>query len=184
MQQNRLFILTIFLFIVTSVKAQHTSHHFLADSTDSPWKKENLRAGLTHYVFEGFYEPTNSAQVINVLDMDVNRQECEIMFVDSRPSDSLSSIVKRIPGAIAGINGTYYEIVKNKKNPQKQLSSSFFKSKDKINVEVTVPEKHRLFWKHEGAFYYDPAKQKNGIVYGDNNSYKQMPYANIYFKRS
>lgn len=180
MKTNRLYRLTLLLLILGgSVKGQQQAGAYAADSAAAAWKKNSLKSWLVHYQFEGFYQPYNSGQVVNVLDIDLNNSESRIIFADTRPSDSLSSVVQKIPHALAAVNGTYYEIVKNEEDPADLLSSSFFKSGNKINIEVTVPEGHQLFWKHEGAFYYDPAEQSSGIIYGDNTVYRALPYANV-----
>lgn len=77
---------------------------------------------------------------------------------------------------LAAVNGTYYEIAKTAEGDS--LFSSFFKQGGEISTSVTVPEDHRLFWKHEGAFYYDQEKEEWGIIYGDAASYDALPYAN------
>lgn len=178
MKANRFYLLALLLPALWGpVKAQQLA--FSADSAKTVWKKTLLKKWLTHYQFEGFYQPFNSGQIVNVLDINLNDPESQIIFVDTRPSDSLSSLVQRIPNAIAGVNGTYYEILRNKNNPKDSVSSSFFKSNNKVNVQVTVPEGHQLFWKHEGAFYYDPAKQSSGIIYGNNKTYSELLSPNV-----
>ncbi len=182
MKRNGLYLLAVLLLAFGSVKGQQKvapGRAFAADSTTTIWKKSSLKSWLTHYQFEGFYQPFNSGQIVNVLDIDLNNPESQITFADTRPSDSLSSVVQKIPNALAAVNGTYYEILRNKNNPQDSVSSSFFKSANKVKIEVSVPEGHRLFWKHEGAFYYDPAKQTSGIIYGNNKTYQGLPYANV-----
>lgn len=182
MKKSNLYLLVVLLLVSGSVKGQQiagVSRAFAADSSAAVWKKSVLKDWLIHYQFEGFYQPFNSGQVVNVLDIDLNHPESQITFADTRPSDSLSSLVQKIPNALAGVNGTYYEILRNKNNPKDSVSSSFFKSANKVKIEVSVPEGHQLFWKHEGAFYYDPAKQASGIIYGDNKTYMGLPYANV-----
>lgn len=152
---------------------------YKADTLTKTWKKQALKSWLTHYQMKGFYAPFNSEQVVNVLDIDLNHPESNLVFFDSRPSDSLSSSVKKIPNAIAAVNGTYYEILRNKKFPADSVSSSFFKTDGKVQVDVTVPRGHRLFWKHEGAFYYDAKHEKSGIVYGHNELYHELHYSNV-----
>lgn len=138
------------------------------------WTADTLQNGLVHYTFEGWYAPYESNQRVDVLWVDLDRHR--LIFDDESPADSLSAKVSRYPGALAAVNGTYYEIVRS--GEFKGLSSSFFKSKGEVKAAVTVPKGHRLFWKHEGAFYYDEREGLWGIVYGDAGSYNNMPYAN------
>jgi len=178
--KNKVFnTLAILLLIFGSAKGQKAQRHFAADSAANVWKKSSLRTWLTHYQFEGLYSPFESSQVVNVLVVDLNDPASHIAFVATRPADSLSATAQKTANAIAGINGTYYEIMRNRKNPKDSVSSSFFKSAGKVATEVTVPEGHRLFWKHEGAFYYHSETQSSGIIYGNNKTYQDLPYANV-----
>ncbi|RZK44008.1 MAG: phosphodiester glycosidase family protein [Pedobacter sp.] len=179
MKSKVLNILAFLLLTFGSVKGQKAQQHFAADSSQNVWKKSTLKKWLTLYQFDGYYEPFKAGQIVNVLDIDLNDPESHIAFVATLKADSLSATARTIPNAIAAVNGTYYEILRNKNNPQESVSSSFFKSAGNINTEVSVPEGHLLYWKHEGAFYYDPAKQNSGIVYGNNKEYKALPYANV-----
>lgn len=138
------------------------------------WEREILKDGLIHYSYVGYYKPFQSEQRVDVLLIDLNKNT--LIFDDNRPSDSLSSKVTQYQGALAAINGTYYEFVKT--NEGDTLYSSFFKKDGAIHTSVTIPENDRLFWKHEGAFYYDKQMKKWGIVYGDKDSYDQMRYEN------
>lgn len=139
------------------------------------WTTDTLKKGLIHYTFEGWYEPFKSNQRVDVLRVDIG--ENRLIFDDTQPADSLSAMVSKVPDAIAAINGTYYEILRSAE--LKGRSSSFFKSDGQVKVAVTVPEGHRLFWKHEGAFYYDEEDRLWGIVYGDAESYNKMSYPNV-----
>ncbi|MBK1438884.1 phosphodiester glycosidase family protein [Parapedobacter sp. ISTM3] len=139
------------------------------------WATTLLDDGLVRMNYEGYYAPYSSNQNVNVLSVDLKRYA--LAFEDIRPSDSLSAVADEVDGAVAGINGTYYEIARNEAGDS--VSSSFFKTAGVVKSRVTVPEDHRLYWKHEGAFFYDNATDKWGIVYGDADSYEKMPYANV-----
>lgn len=138
------------------------------------WHIENIADGLVHYVYEGSYAAYNSSQRVDVLLVDPHKNR--LVFDDGLPNDSLSARVQRYVGAVAGINGTYYEMPRTEQGDT--LYSSFFKKDGQISTSVTVPEGHRLFWKHEGAFYYDAEEQSWGIIYGDAAIYDKLPYAN------
>ena len=155
-----------------SPSSERSYQQALKDSTG--WDTRILKDGLIHYTFEGVYAPYESSQRVDVLLIDL--QKNKLIFDDSRPSDSLSVRVKRYEGALVAVNGTYYEIVKTMDGDS--LYSSFFKKDGKISTAVTVPEDHRLFWKHEGAFYYDEQENAWGISYGDAAGYNNLPYAN------
>ena len=138
------------------------------------WDTQELRPGLVHLTFAGNYEPFQSNQRVDVLLVDMDRYG--LIFDDSSPNDSLSARVQRYNEALAAVNGTYYEIPLTQEGHS--LYSSFFKKDGVISTSVTVPPEHRLHWKHEGAFYYDPDSSQWGIMYGDAATYDAMPYAN------
>ncbi|GGG24347.1 phosphodiester glycosidase family protein [Pontibacter amylolyticus] len=137
------------------------------------WKIDTLSPGFIKYNYTRYYEPYTSAQIVHVLEVDLASGRYDLVLDNVFPEDSLSAVAEAHEPALAAINGTYYELVENGQ------SSSFFKADHEIKTSVTVPPDHKLFWKHEGAFYYDGGKKQMGIAYGDNASYTQMPYANI-----
>ncbi len=138
------------------------------------WAIEKLADGLVKYHYTGYDSVSAANQNVNIVAVDLDRYR--LAFDDQRPSDSLSSIVKRHPDAVAAINGTYYEIARNEAGDS--VASSFFKTDGVIKSTVTIPEDHQLYWKHEGAFFYDPSTDTLGIVYGSKESYEAMPFAN------
>ena len=155
----------------TSLQAATTVKPVLQDTVD--WQIDTLSTGFIKYNYTSYYEPFASSQIVNVLEVDLASGKYDLVLDNVFPEDSLSAVAEAHEPALAAINGTYYELVENGQ------SSSFFKAAHEIKTSVTIPADHRLFWKHEGAFYYDAANKQMGIAYGDNASYSQMPYANI-----
>ncbi|MFC3199447.1 phosphodiester glycosidase family protein [Parapedobacter deserti] len=139
------------------------------------WTIDHVAEGLVRHHYEGYDSISSARQNVNVVAVDLD--EYQLRFADARPSDSLSSIAAAHDGAVAAINGTYYELFTDSSG--KQTQSSFFKADGNVASTVTITEGHRYFWKHEGAFFYDPAGRQWGIVYGDKASYEVMPYANV-----
>ena len=177
MRLKNIFLLLAAVFLLNACKEQTApeaqvlvEQPILKDSVG--WVTEQLDDGLVHYTFEGEYEPYTSSQRVDVLLVDLDKHK--LIFDDSRPNDSLSARVERYQGSLASINGTYYEIARTEEGDS--LFSSFFKKDGEISTSVTVPDDHRLFWKHEGAFYYDD--EEWGIIYGDPQTYDSLPYAN------
>ena len=168
----RLLLITLLCLNLGSTHAQQTYQDVLKDSLG--WKTEVLNEGLIHFTYEGYYNPMESKQRIDVLLVDLDKNA--LVFDDDLKRDSLSTRVQKFEGALAAINGTYYEIAKTAEGDS--LYSSFFKKDGKISTSVTVPQGHRLFWKHEGAFYYDREMDTTGIIYGDSKTYDALPYAN------
>jgi len=139
------------------------------------WTVEKAADGLVRYRYSGYDSISAAHQHVNIVLVDPDRYQ--LAFDDVRPSDSLSSVVKGHDGAVAAINGTYYEIVRNAAGDS--VTSSFFKTGGVIKSNITVPEGHRLHWKHEGIFYYDPADGQVGIAYGNKARYEAMPYPDM-----
>ncbi len=148
-----------------------TDEAVLKDTTG--WKVDTLSAGMKRYNYSGYYQPYTSAQVVNVLEVDMASGQYELVIGNVFQEDSLSAVAEATANALAGINGTYYELVENGQ------SSSFLKADHEIKTAATIPKGHQLYWKHEGAFYYDAGTMQMGIAYGDNATYTQMPYANV-----
>lgn len=138
------------------------------------WNVEEAAEGLVRFHYSGYDSISADSQNVNIVVVDLAKYR--LAFDDRRPSDSLSSLVNNHDNAVAAINGTYYEIARNEAGDS--VASSFFKTDGIIKSTVTVPEDHRLYWKHEGAFFYDPAADTFAIVYGNKESYEAMPYAN------
>lgn len=138
------------------------------------WTVQEAADGLVRFHYSGYDSISADTQNVNIVVVDLTKYR--LAFDDRRPSDSLSSLVSDYGNAVAAINGTYYEIARNEAGGS--VASSFFKTDGVIKSTVTVPEGHRLHWKHEGAFFYDPAAAAFGIVYGNRESYEAMPHAN------
>jgi hypothetical protein len=155
----------------TGTPAATTVQPVLQDTVG--WKIDTLSTGFIKYNYTSYHEPFASPQIVNVLEVDLASGKYDLVLDNVFPEDSLSAVAQAQKPALAAINGTYYELVENGQ------SSSFFKADNKIKTSVTIPADHRLFWKHEGAFYYDAANKQMGIAYGDNASYSQMPHANV-----
>lgn len=135
------------------------------------WKTETLAAGSVHYSLSGYYEPTNSNQNINVLEIDINNPDYDLS-VNFISRDSLSSFVKTIPNAFVAINGTYGEAINGNR-------VSFIKSNGSVKTRVTLPGDDLRFYKHEGAFYFDNESRTSGIQYGTDAIYNAWAYPQI-----
>ena len=112
------------------------------------WSIDVVAPGCVWYNYTGFYLPTGANQTINVLEIDLSHGGYSLSVVHSEEADSLSAFALRAD-AFAGINGSYFE-----------PDVSFVKTDGKVRREVTVDKTHTRYWKHEGAFFLDPARQK------------------------
>ena len=169
------------LFLVTACNKKEVATPEVALSTTKNqvlkttkgWEVYNLGKGLEHYQFPSQYvEEFDSYQNVNVLALHPDNSEYEVQFIDITPEDSISSAMMKIPNAVFGINGTYYEKSINSGN-----SSSYFRTNGVLIDSVETAPGGRLYWKHEGAFYMN--KDEAGIVRGDNKIYNQERYSNI-----
>jgi len=105
--KNKIKLLLLSLLFLASISnAQHKVNDFATDSS-TLWKKSTLNGWIKHYQYQGYYQLYNSGQVANVMEIDLNDPEAGIVFADSKPSDSLSSVVKGIPNALAAIHLTF-----------------------------------------------------------------------------
>lgn len=131
------------------------------------WQIDSIASGYIWYNYTGYYHDYNCNQTINVIVYDYQKGNRSIEIVHSEVADSLSSFAEK-HGAIAGINGSYFE-----------PDVSFVRIKGKTYREVTASKDHVGFWKHEGAIFYDSKSNNIAIAYGDNDSYKNSPYETV-----
>lgn len=128
---------------------------------DQGWTVKQIDGDkLVWYSFRG--EKFDSQQSVNVLALDLKSKKYELDFVVLEKDDSLSSVALD-QHAVAGINATY------------EWDASFVKADGKVYSEITLPEGHERYWKHEGAVSCNGRKVKIG--YGDKASYlkSKMP---------
>lgn len=130
------------------------------------WTIDSIAPGHIWYNYTNYCMFQNAFQVVNVIELDMNNPEyqVEVVYLNSQ---SIMSNVAAGRGAIAGTNGTY------------ETDASFIKSNGTVNSQVTIPPGHLRYWKHEGAFFYDPAGNDNKIEYGTNDGYLASLYPNI-----
>lgn len=129
------------------------------------WVIDSMATGLIRYTYSGLYQSHSANQNVNVVELDLNNPEyqLEIKFVSS--ADSLSKVAENYD-AIIGINGTY------------ESDASFIKSNGTVHSQVTIPQGHLRYWKHEGAFSFT-TQSNPGIAFGTNSAYQASPALNI-----
>lgn len=131
------------------------------------WRIDTIAPGYIWYNYTGYYAPFHSNQTVNVILFDYTKACYGVEVVHDEEPDSLSSFAERY-GAIAGINGSYFE-----------PDVSFVRVNGKTYREVTTTPDHVGFWKHEGAFFYDSKTKKAAIDYGTNDSYLASAYETV-----
>lgn len=168
MKKNICILLLLFCVISNIIRAQDKNTCGNPDNNDwNGWTIDSIAPGYVWYNYTGYYGPFNSNQTVNVISFDYKQSQYNLEIVHSETPDSVSAFADR-HGAIAAINGSYFE-----------PDVSFVKVDKKILREVTANKDHVGFWKHEGALFYDTKKKKMAIAYGNNDSYKASTYANI-----
>lgn len=145
----------------------------LSNSKDEPvlkdklgWQIDSLSAGAIHYSFSGEYVPFASMQCVNVIEFDlsVEGNSMELKFLN--PGDSLSAVAERM-GAFAGINGTY------------EPMGSYMKIGGEFYMENDLAEDDLMFWKHEGALFFDNECKHVNIRYANDKEYRDSRTENI-----
>lgn len=129
------------------------------------WTIDSISPGYVYYNFTGYNSFLRLNTIVNVIEIDLTRPEYRLVVYKPSSRDSLSGACMRT-GAFAGVNGTY------------ELDASFIKSDGVVKNQVQIPSDHIRFWKHEGAFFYNPTGETQ-IAYGTSESYLASPFENV-----
>lgn len=84
---------------------------------------------------------SKAQQIVNVLEIDLLSNKYKVEFTYNN-GDSLSTTAQ-VRGAIGGINGGY------------EQEAIYIRINGTNISEVTLPEGHLRYWKHDGALYSD-----------------------------
>lgn len=129
------------------------------------WIIDSISPGYVYYNFTGYNGFMRMNTIVNVIEIDLTRPEYRLVVYKPASRDSLSGACLRT-GAFAGVNGTY------------ELDASFIKSDGVVKNQVELSSDHIRFWKHEGAFFYNPTGETQ-IAYGTSESYLASPFENV-----
>lgn len=130
------------------------------------WDIDSLATGIIRYHYNGYYEPMQAFQNVNVLEMDLNGKEYGLKLVFEEKLDSLSAVGQRYK-AFAGINGTY------------EPDASYVKIDGKFFARNNLEKNHQRYWKHEGALFYNPQTGHAEIRFATDREYEESPVPNI-----
>lgn len=136
------------------------------------WHVDTLSSGLVRYHYNGVYPGSSVRENVNVVDIDLTSGRYALKLADVSPRDSLSSICRDVPGALAAVNAGYFVM---KTEPQ----YTFVKAGDSVRATVEAPDTSIFFWKHKGCFYFDNDLRRIGITFGTEKKYEAMDYDNI-----
>ncbi|WP_195407612.1 phosphodiester glycosidase family protein [Bacteroides congonensis] len=139
----------------------------LLKDVQSEWKIDSIDDGFIYYNYERYDDVSNANQIINVLEVDLTSNKYNVQFTWHPSGDTLSHAAQ-LRGAIGGVNGGY------------EPEAIYVRVNGSNLSEVTLPEGHLRYWKHDGAIYSD-GKSDVGIMYGGPDGkvaidrYKQHP---------
>lgn len=113
------------------------------------WKIDTLRKDVIWYQYASPNDPEFAGQNVNVVSFDPKAKLGNALLEYKKEKDSLSVFAARIPGAIAGINATYFI--------EKKDSADYMhlRLKGKDIQEVKVPKSSIYWWKHQGMMTFN-----------------------------
>ena len=120
--------------------------------TEGVFIETGISEGIIHYVFSGFDPITGAYQNVNVLEIDLDRDNYRIVFNHESPGNIVSSVAKKYD-AIAAVNATY------------ELPAVYCRTNGQNHSEVSLEPGHERFWKHNAALVGDGERQV-GIING------------------
>ena len=113
------------------------------------WTVDTLRKDVIWYKYQSSTDKQFAHQNVNVVSFNPQAKLGQMVFEYKKEKDSLSVFASRIPGAIAGINATYFI--------EKKDSADYMhlRLKGKDIQHVKVPESSIYWWKHQGMFTFN-----------------------------
>lgn len=113
------------------------------------WKIDTLRKDVIWYQFSSTNDPEFANQNVNVVSFDPKLKMGNALLEYKKEKDSLSVFASRIPGAIAGINATYFI--------EKKDSADYMhlRLKGRDIQQVKVPKTSIYWWKHQGMMTFN-----------------------------
>ena len=113
------------------------------------WVVQNLRKDVIWYQFSSKTDKEFANQNVNVISFDPNAKIGQAVLEYKKEKDSLSVFASRIPGAIAGINATYFI--------EKKDSADYMHLRLKGNdIQRVMAAKTSIYWwKHQGMMTFN-----------------------------
>ena len=113
------------------------------------WKIDTLRKDVIWYQFSSTNDPEFANQNVNVVSFDPKLKMGNALLEYKKEKDSLSVFASRIPGAIAGINATYFI--------EKKDSADYMhlRLRGRDIQQVKVPKTSIYSWKHQGMMTFN-----------------------------
>jgi len=136
------------LFLLSGCSIQRSlSPNVLLETTG--WTIDTLRKDVVWYQYHSDTDKQFAHQNINVDSFNPSLKLGRMVFEYKKEKDSLSVFASRIPGALAGINATYFI--------EKKDSADYMhlRLKGEDLQHVKVPKSSIYWWKHQGMFTFN-----------------------------
>lgn len=127
------------------------------------WEIDTLRKDVIWYKFSSTTDKEFSHQNVNVISFNPKALQGKVILAYKKEKDSLSVFANRIPGAIAGINATYF-IEKKDTTDYMHLRLN-----GKDIQQVKVPKTSIYWWKHQGLFTLNNAENDFDIQFSPDD---------------
>ena len=167
------YFFALFLFILSSC----TSPSKILKSVntrfpDNPGKVDRLAKGVFWMSWLGKDTVLNRMESINALVINLDVAPISYDFSWFNNQRRTLSYVADSTLAIAAVNSGYFEWLED------GGYVTFHKSKGEINQEVTIPNNHIRFWKHQSAFIQN-GENNFSIIQGNQDLYRNLSSENI-----
>ena len=115
------------------------------------WKIDTLRKDVIWYQYSSKTDKDFAYQNVNVISFNPKAKQGNAVLAYKKEKDSLSVFASNIPGALAGINATYFI--------EKKDSADYMhlRLKGKDIQTVKAPKTSIYWWKHQGMMTFDDA---------------------------
>lgn len=123
------------------------------------WEIDTLRKDVIWYHYSSATDSEFANQNVNVLSFNPSAKLGSMVLEYRKEKDSLSVFAGRIPGAVAGINATYFI---EKKDSGDYM---YLRLKGKVIQQVKVAETSIYWWKHQGMMTFNDKGTKFDIQF-------------------
>lgn len=129
----------------------------------SGWTTDTLRKDVIWYKYNSKTDKQFANQNVNIISFNPGAGLGKMIFEYKKEKDSLSVFASRIPGAIAGINATYFI--------EKKDSADYMhlRLKGQDLQKVKVPKTSIYWWKHQGMFTFNDKGTQFDIQFSPEN---------------
>ena len=133
----------------------------LLDQKD--WKIDTLRRDVIWYHYSSATDSEFANQNVNVVSFNPKAKLGNAVLAYEKEKDSLSVFASKIPGAIAGINATYFI--------EKKDSADYMhlRLKGEDLQQVKVPKSSIYWWKHQGMMTFNNEGTQFNIQFSPEN---------------